>query len=79
MQILVLFVTIGGGIYFMVFEKDSPVALTLAALAPLGWVALFMLRFFTERKKRKEEEAIEGKPTRKKFVDPNDLLQNNND
>jgi hypothetical protein len=77
MQIIVLFSTIAAGIYFLLFDRQSPIAITIAALAPLGWVALFMLRFFTERKKKKLEKQEQGRPTRKKFKDPNEFLEKN--
>ncbi len=75
MQIIVLFATIGAGIYFLLFDRESPIAITIAALAPLGWAALFMLRFLAERKKKKIEREEQGPPTRKKFKDPNEFLE----
>lgn len=77
MQLIVLLTTIGAGAYFLLFDRESPIAVTIAGLAPLGWLALFMLRFFAERKKKKEEIEKEGKPERKKFKDPNDYLEEN--
>lgn len=75
MQLIVLLTTIGAGAYFLLFDRESPIAVTIAGLAPLGWLALFMLRFFAERKKKKEEIKKEGRPVRKKFKDPNDYLE----
>lgn len=75
MQILVFLVTVSGGIYFLMFDKESPIAITLATLAPLGMLGLFLLRFLTERKKRKEEISESGPREKKKFKDPNDLLK----
>lgn len=77
MQIIVLFTTIGVGIYFMMFNRESPIAMTLTALSPLGFGALFLVRFFSEKKKRKQEEETSGKPQKKKFKDPNDFLKEN--
>lgn len=75
MQIIVLALTIGGGVYFLHFDRDSQVAGLIAALAPLGWLALFSLRYFTEKKKKKAEKFEEGPSVKKKFHDPNDLLK----
>lgn len=77
MQLIVLLTTIGAGAYFLLFDRESPIAVTIAGLAPLGWLALFMLRFFAERKKKKEEIKKEGQPVRKKFKDPNEYLEEN--
>ncbi len=74
MQIFVLLTTIAGGVYFLMFEPDSPVATFLMALMPLGWAALFTLRFLTERKKKKVEKMEEGPKEKKKFHDPSDLI-----
>ena len=74
MQILVLFSTIIGAAYFLLFEPDSPVAVTLMALAPLSWLGLFGVRFFSEKKKVK----LEGQQSRdkgKKFIDPDALVE----
>lgn len=75
MQIIVLFTTIGLGIYLLLFDRESPIAVAIATLAPLGWAALFMLRFFAEKKKKKLERQEEGQPTRKKFKDPGEFLE----
>jgi len=75
MQIIVLILTIGGGVYFLHFDRDSQVAGLLAALAPLGWLALFTLRYFTERKKKKTEVLEQGPKAKKKFHDPSDFLK----
>lgn len=75
MQIAVLVVTIAGGIYFLLFNPDSPIAGFLMALMPLGWVGLFGLRFMAERKKKKIEKLEEGPKEKRKFRDPSDLIQ----
>lgn len=62
----------------MMFDRDSPVAMVLTALAPLGWLGLFMLRFFAERKKQKvEDKEIDTvkEVGRKKFRDPSEFLR----
>lgn len=79
MQIVVLLLTIGGGIYFLLFKPDSQVSLILMALMPLGWLGLFSLRYFAERKKRKVEALEDGtfglKKEKKKFRDPSEFLE----
>jgi TctA family transporter len=80
MQVVVLITTIAGGIYFLMFNPDSPVAHFLMALMPLGWVGLFGLRFLAERKKKKVEKQEEGNFTdkRKDFRDPAELIEKEN-
>jgi len=74
MQIPVLFATIFGALYFLLFEPDSPIAITLIALAPLGWLGLFTVRFFSEKKKMKLDAGEKG--TRPKvFIDPDELVR----
>ena len=75
MQIITLIATIVGGIYFVMFNPDSPIAGFLMALMPLGWVGLFGLRFMTERKKRKVERMKEGPKEKKKFRDPSEYIK----
>lgn len=80
MQVIVFLATVLGASYFLVFQPDSQVSVFLIALMPLGWLGLFSLRFFAERKKNKEErkkEIAEGRviqKERKKFKDPTEYL-----
>lgn len=75
MQVVVLFGTIIGAMYFLLFQPDSPIAITLMALAPLSWLGLFSVRFFSEKKKKKEEG---GERTKRSvgFIDPDELVKN---
>lgn len=77
MQILVFLITVFGASYFLVFQPDSQISLILIGLMPLGWLGLFGLRYFAEKKKAKEERKNEGEssgPKRKKFHDPTEYL-----
>jgi hypothetical protein len=76
MQISVLFATIFGALYFLLFEPDSPVAIALMALAPLGWLGLFSVRFFSERKKlKRDDDNQDRKEKPKTFIDPDELIK----
>lgn len=75
MQVIVLFGTIIGAMYFLLFQPDSPIAITLMALAPLSWFGLFGVRFFSEKKKKKEEGGEKAKRPIG-FVDPDELVKN---
>jgi len=74
LNIIILFVTIIGASYFLLFEPDSSLAATLMTLAPLGWAALFSIRFLKERKNRKEERKFNPKSQKKEFKAPEDYL-----
>ncbi len=77
MQAFIFIATVACGIYFLLFDRESPIAVTIAALSPLGFAALFLLRFLTEKKKRKEEREQIGPRIKKKFKDPNDYVKDN--
>jgi hypothetical protein len=77
MQVLVFLLTVIGASYFLIFQPDSQFSLVLIGLMPLGWLGLFALRYFAERKKSKEERLKNGDlktKKRKKFHDPTEYL-----
>ncbi len=74
-NLIILFVTIFGASYFLLFEPDSSLAATLMALAPLGWVAFFSVRFVKEWKNKRIEKKENPKASKPKhFKDPEDFL-----
>ncbi|MBC97714.1 MAG: hypothetical protein CME63_08190 [Halobacteriovoraceae bacterium] len=76
-NLIILFMTIFGASYFLLFEPDSDLAATLMTLAPLGWVAFFSIRFLKEWKNKKEEKKKTPKRDKTKvFKDPEDYLPN---
>lgn len=74
LNIIILFATIFGASYFLLFEPDSSLAATLMTLAPLGWAALFSIRFLKEWRNRKEEKKLNPKTQKKEFKAPEDFL-----
>lgn len=74
LNITILFGTIAGTSYFLLFEPDSTFATTLITLAPLGWAGLFGIRFLGERKKKKDERKLNPKSEKKEFKAPEDYL-----
>ncbi len=71
MQVSILFITIFSATYFLLFEPDSQVAITLMALAPLSWLGLFGIRFLSEKKKDGDKRNT-ARP--KNFIDPDKLI-----
>ncbi len=78
LNIIILFTTIFGASYFLLFEPDSSLAATLMTLAPLGWVAFFSVRFVKEWKSKRIEKKLNPKSEKPKhFKDPEDFLPKN--
>jgi len=74
-NIIILFATILGASYFLLFKPDSSLAATLMTLAPLGWVSLFSIRFLKEWKNKKIDKKLNPKPKGPRvFKDPEDFL-----
>jgi hypothetical protein len=75
LNIIILLTTILGASYLLLFQPDSSVAATFMTLAPLGWVALFSLRFLKEFMSKREEKKLNPKEKRpQSFKDPEDFL-----
>jgi len=79
LNIIILFTTITGASYFVLFEPDSSFAATLITLAPLGWAALFSIRFIKEWKKKKDETKLNPKSQKKEFMAPEDFMKDRNE
>lgn len=78
-NLVVLFGTILGASYLLLFSPDSEISVTLMALSPLAWLGLFMLRFFSEKKKRVSERENNPSPQEKEsqanLKDPDELMR----
>lgn len=56
MNLIVLFATILVGSYLFLFEPDSDFVKYMIAAAPLGWVSLFAIRMFKQKKDNPKEK-----------------------